>query len=266
MRYLVTPDFSQKVVSTPDSVAVVGEFVRLIEGSSKDEILSDRSVSVVADGVLYTYQHNGIKIFFSFGTDDSGEYLLAADIVVFSHTASANLGAKRPRDPSWDGTVNPNLNGKINPNFNGQINPKINGAINPTYNGRINPNFNGQLNPRFNSYLNYKFNSVINPKFNPSIDPQRNWAINPTRNKALPGPFVYDLKAKHEGFVVKANDTVSLVFSMRSEFKQVAVSNGIGGYLIFDLDNAWREYWVRHEADGFLRFNVKSVWIGFVVN
>ncbi|MBD9573432.1 hypothetical protein [Ensifer sp. ENS08] len=266
MRYIVTPDFSKTVISTPEAIPTVGNFIRLVEGSTKDELLSHRHVSVVADGVLYTFQEDGTKIFFSFGTDDSGEYLLAADLVALTPASPLQNPSPRARDPQRDRSVNPNHNFQINPKHNIKLNPKYNTQLNPKYNVQINPKYNTQINPRYNSRINYKLNPSINPRLNPSIDPQRNWSINPSRNKALPGPFIYDLRAKQEGFTVKASDSVVLIFSMSAVLRRIAVENGIGGYVVFDLDNVWREHWVRHPSEGYLCFSEMNEWVGFVVN
>ncbi|WP_085025312.1 hypothetical protein [Ensifer aridi] len=261
MRYIVTPEFSSKVVSTHESLPSVGSFIKLVAESSKEEIVSDRHTNIVVEGVLYTYQLDGTKIFFSFGTDDDGEYLLAADVVVLG-SPSADI-----RTPNRDRTGNPNLNQSINPRYNTELNPRYNTRVNPLYNTLLNPKYNTQLNPRYNTSINYRYNTSINPKYNTSLDPRRNYSINPLRNKALSGPFSYDLASKNDGFIVKANENVSLIFSTAAELTKTAVQiRSTGGCNVFDLNQNWIEYWVPHPLNGHLRFTPQNDWIGFVIN
>jgi len=264
MRYIVTPEFSQKVVSAAQSIRAVGDFLNFVEGADKERIVADRAITMVAVDVLYTYERDGVKIFFSFGNDKNGEYLLAVDIVLIDPNSNVMGSQPRLKDPNTDSSINPLRNGQLNPNFNGQLNPKFNGTINPIFNGRLNPKFNGAINPKFNGAISYRFNGAINPRFNSAVNPKTNWAINPLKNKVLTGPFLYDLKSQRDGFGVKPNDQVMLLFSLSAEFVGVAVSSDIGGYVVFDLNDNWIGHWVSHPAEGYLRFDTNNEWIGFV--
>jgi hypothetical protein len=271
MRYLVAPDFSKKVVgSTPAVLNSVGSFLKLVEQSDRTSLVADKRVSSLYSEAsdIFTCKLEEVWILFTFGSDSKGDYALMLDLILQTSPTDV-ASAQRPRlfakrDPRTDSSVNPLINGQISPRFNGQLNPQLNGQINPRFNGQINPQFNGQINPRFNGQVNPRFNGQINPRFNSALNPAFNSAINPLRNTLMGGPFLYDLELNQKGFVVKANDKVSLVFDMSAQHTQTAVAHS-QGFAVFDQNEDWTEYWVDTRKGLYLRFLSDGEWIGFVV-
>jgi hypothetical protein len=268
---LVAPAFAKKVAAAEGRVrSDVAQFLTWLQTISRPDLIKRSALltraAVGADetSAIYAFrQSERTRVIFTFANDNSGEYVLLVDLIVYSVEGSGPqiFAAK---NPVYDGTVNPQLNGAINPNFNGQLNPNFNGSINPNFNGAINPRFNGSINPAFNGSINYKFNSSINPAFNSSINPLFNSNINPNFNALFGGPFIYELPTTRRGYLVKANENVGLIFSMKGLFEAIAVKTD-HGYVVFDKDNNWSEHWVADSQGGFLRFDLNNQWIGFVV-
>jgi hypothetical protein len=270
MRYIVTPQFSQKLATLPSSAfPKVKSALSRIGDLTKDQLITDPAVFTLAAGTgLFAYRADDVRLFLTFGTDASGEYVLVADVAGSESLEPSNLNRVvgfSPRNPKTNGLLNPKINGLINPNFNGQINPNFNGQINPNFNGQINPNFNGQINPNFNGQINPNFNGQINPNFNSSLNPRFNWSIDPRRSSGLNTLFVYDLKANPTGFVVRANDQFMLIFDDNSEWKQFAVAHPNDGFVVFDRSGIWTEHWESNHHDGYNRFGLDNSWIGFAI-
>ena len=117
----------------------------------------------------------------------------------------------------------------------------------------------------FFAIKNPKTNSTLNPRFNTSINPGFNTSINPRFNPAYGGPFLYSLDLQQEGFLVRANEQVSIIFDMDSEFTGFTVHHDSGIILTFDTNNEWIGYMVPSGQDPLLRFNQSGDWIGILV-
>ena len=271
MKLIMTPEFSDKAVSSgSETLGDAAKFATAIEKLSISQLDGDPAFQKVSgEAELYIWKGSSAWIIFSVEARDGGEeYALAADVV--SHAAQG--GSARPasggyyatNDPKRDSSINPLRNSAINPTKNSTINPRFNSQINPRFNSQINPRFNSQLNPRFNSQLNIRYNSSINPRFNSSLNPRFNSAINLRRNRSFGGPFVYDLNLNQIGYLVRANDDVTLVFDPESELMWVAVKHGNGGFVVFKDGTEFTEHWEANGQGGFNRFDADK-WTGFVV-
>jgi hypothetical protein len=109
-------------------------------------------------------------------------------------------------------------------------------------------------------------NMMIDPRRNMMIDPNRNMMIDPRRNRSYGGPFVYDQHLNQEGFVVRANDEVSLIFdSQRAKFTGFIVQKGSNGANIFDPRGRWIGFFVSAGDDVLLKFDPSGQWTGLVV-
>ena len=118
------------------------------------------------------------------------------------------------------------------------------------------PNFSIK-NPRIHGMYNPKVNSLINPKVNS--------LINPRVNTAYSGPFVYTLDLRQEGFIVKANDNVELIFSFENDFIGLCIKANDNVYVFFDEKNEWIGFLVKATEEVRLRFNLDNDWTGLIV-
>jgi hypothetical protein len=269
MRYLAAPDFTSKVAHLPhDAMQVVRDVLIFVSTNGREMISSDRRVQRLVSEAsdILVFRTDGYRVLFTFGSNNDGEYLLLVDLISESGIGSGPGGGRlfTKRDPSRDASVNPLRNNQINPRSNSRLNPVFNSQINPTFNSRINPTFNSQINPTFNSQVNPTFNSQINPTFNSALNPMFNSSINPKRNTLMGGPFLYDLNLNQVGYLVKANERVSLVFDMNGRHLLTAVAHA-HGFAVFDAKNKWLENWIENGRGGYLRFHPNANWIGFVV-
>jgi len=273
MRYLVSPEFSEKVVLlTPASISEIAIALKQMESSTLPELISRGSVSSLSSPAsLFVMRQAGTRIFFSIGHDSHGEYALLVDVAVRADhdgvsSHSDFSGLIRPhRDPKTHGRLNPKTNGQINPKFNGKINPKINGKINPKFNGKISPKFNGQINPKFNGRINPKFNGQINPRLNGRINPKINWSINPKGNAVLSSLIIYNIDLTQAGYTVSANDTVLLQFDLKDEWVNFLVAHSMTGFVQFNPDGEWTGHWESNGQDGYNIFDLNNEWVGFAL-
>lgn len=243
MRYLVAPALASKIASSSTLAAALAAFISKIENwKTKDEAVFDQSVSKLFDSELFTFSAGTNRIFFSFLNDKDGEYILGIDIV--GHSSAVPKGSA------------------LNPYYS--KNPKHNATINPNFNANINPNFNASINPKFNASINPQFNASINPQFNASINPKWNWSLNPFNNLSFDGPFLFDLAINAIGFVVRANETVWLLFNSKLENTGFAVRHASDGFVVFSKDSEWVEHWADNKNGGFLRYDPQNQWLGFV--
>jgi hypothetical protein len=270
MRYLVSPEFSRKLMeSSQDILADVRGALERIETRSKEELLSSkRMIPLTLGSDLFAYRIGNVRIFLSFSSDEEGEYALIADMAAnetpsISDEVSGRLYPKP--DPKRDANLNPKLNSQINPKFNSQINPKFNSQINPKFNSQINPKFNSQINPKFNSQINPKFNSQISPKFNSSLNPKFNWSINARRNRSLATYFIFNLSADAQGYIVTANEHVWLVFDANAQWEKYAVRHPNDGFVVFRPDGEWIEHWESNGRHGWNVFTIDNEWTGFII-
>lgn len=122
-----------------------------------------------------------------------------------------------------------------------------------------------RINPIFNTSLNPVFNTSLNPIFNTSLNPVFNTSLNPAINLQYQGPFLYDLALVEQGFIVNANDSVSLLFRMNNTFDGILVKNAVGGFNQFDGQNKWVGYFISDRKSGYLIYDNHQHWIGIAV-
>lgn len=65
-----------------------------------------------------------------------------------------------------------------------------------------------------------------------------------------------------QGYLVKANDKVSLLFGMDGTFSGPAIVLPNGGFAVFDELGTWTEYMIDHGHGGYLRFSPDGQWLG----
>lgn len=270
MKHVATPQFLSKFETLRADAAVVDRIDNVVQqvgiARDKDALLETSGLNVVplkAD--VYVVRAGNARIFFTFAEGDEGTYVVFLDIADIHPSPRTLLTPSARKDPRRDSALNPKYNSAINPKSNSRLNPKFNSSINPKFNSSINPKFNSSINPKFNSSINPKYNSGINPKYNTSLNPRYNSSLNPKANAAFSGPFVYDLHLTPHAYLVRANENVSLMFSLDGKFKGPAVALSNGGFAIFDENSDWTEYFVDDGQGGYLRFTPDAEWIGIVV-
>jgi hypothetical protein len=248
------------------SVAGTAEVLRNVQlllatiqaAADPEALVSQRSSTVTADDGIYVARSGPVRLFYSIGRDESGEYVLLLDLATLGPAAHST--ATRLPD-----SLNPLTNRTLNPRFNQTLNPRFNHTINPRFNHTINPRFNHTINPRFNHTINPRFNHTLNPRFNHSLNPRFNHTLNPRYNSAFAGPYLYDLSRERTGYLIRATDTVLLRFTLEGEFQGVSIRTSAGGFTLFNSDNEWVGYWVPHGKGGFLQFDSDGEWAGFLV-
>ena len=245
MKLLVTPGFTEKLASIPkEGLAEISSIVSFVKEAEKNTLVDGAKGFEVRQlsSEIWSIRAGNYRAYGSIGTDEEGEYFLLLDIsveAVRTSTQSSFFAAKDPR-------TNPSLN----PNQNMAIDPRRNMMIDPRRNMMIDPNRN----------------MLIDPRRNMMIDPNRNMMIDPRRNRSYGGPFVYDQHLNQEGFVVRANDEVSLVFeSQRAKFTGFIVQKDGNGANMFDPTGRWIGFLVSAGDDVLLRFDPAGQWTGLVV-
>ena len=244
MRYFVTKEFNEKIAAlNAEQLTELSFLLKRIESSDKDSLLSQASSNVQSlSNDIYVMKVKKSRMFFSVGEDNDGEYILLLDYSFIS----ASYG--RP-DQAFAAK-----------------NPRTNMYLNPRSNMSINPRSNMSINPRSNMSINYRSNMSINPRSNMSLNPRSNMSINPRSNVSFGGPFLYSLDLDQKGFLVRANEKVTLLFDMSSEFIGVAVKHDSGVVLLFDTDNNWTGFLVpTSKEELFLHFDTDNNWLGLVV-
>jgi len=238
MRYFATSEFNEKIKAL--NVAHLSELSILLKSvysSDKGELLSEMSNNIHSlPNNIYVMRAKNFHLYFSFGEDDDGEYLLLLDFSTLSTSYGWQSQSFAVKNPKTNMSLNPRSNMSINPRSNMSLNPRSNMSINPKSNMSINPRSNMSINPRSNMSINYRSNMSINPRSNMSLNPRSNMSINPRSNVSFGGPFIYSLDLEQKGFLVRANETVTLLFDMLSEFIGVGVSHQHTGIiLLFDV-------------------------------
>ncbi|PBB98370.1 hypothetical protein [Mesorhizobium sp. WSM3862] len=268
MRFVVTPEFTTKLTQvSPSGLRELGAVIELIETREKSDIL------VGSDGVrvrtlserFITFEVGEYTVFTSLESDQQGEYLLLLDLSSEESEAGQATGFPTANDPRRNMMLDPNKNVSIDPRRNMLVDPNRNMMIDPNRNMMIDPNRNMMIDPNRNMMIDPNRNMMIDPNRNMSIDPRRNMMIDPRRNRYYGGPFVYDTKLNQEGFLVRANDEVSLIFDMSGKFAKFIVKNGSDGANVFDTKRKWVEFLIKPEAELFLRFGLNRRWLGIVV-
>ena len=255
MRYLVTPNFSKKIADqSNDTIALISAFIKKIEASDKNDILTQGIDGVfpqliTSDILVFKFKAQNLKIYATFGRYSEGDYLLLLDFTI---------QRKAPSSYKALSFKNPRTNNLYNPRLNSTINPHLNSTINPRLNSTINPHLNSTINPRLNSMINYRLNSTINPRLNS--------AINPRLNAAFSGPFIYSQDLNQEGFIVRANADVELIFDNILEFKGLAIRANKNVSVLFNEDNDWIGHLVSANEEVRLRYDQNNDWIGIIID
>ena len=238
MRYFVTPDFSNKIKNQPpDITQSLSLLIKRIEQSDKSTLIQNGfdgnpPLLLENDFLVFGIQGQDFRVYTTFGSDSEGEYLLLLDFTVQKKT---------PTTYSFPTLKDPKTNSIYNPRLNSMINPKLNSMINPRLNSMINPKLNSMINPRLNSM------------------------INPRLNTAYSGPFVYSEGLDKEGYVVKANDNLELIFNLNNDFAALCVKANENVFVLFDDNNEWIGFLVKAVKDVRLRFDLNNDWSGLII-
>ena len=270
MRYFVTPDFSNKIKNQPpDITQSLSLLIKRIEQSDKSTLIQNGfdgnpPLLLENDFLVFGIQGQDFRVYTTFGSDSEGEYLLLLDFTVQKKTPTT-YSFPTLKDPKTNSIYNPRLNSMINPKLNSMINPRLNSMINPKLNSIINPRLNSMINPKLNSMINPRLNSMINPKLNSVINPRLNSMINPRLNTAYSGPFVYSEGLDKEGYVVKANDNLELIFNLNNDFAALCVKANENVFVLFDDNNEWIGFLVKAVKDVRLRFDLNNDWSGLII-
>lgn len=266
MRYFASPQFTAKLnpLGLQDR-SRVSEFLQRIVSSQKGDLLQTNIESVkLLESEIYVANLGSVSVYFTFGNDNGEEYVLLLDATAHQpYRRSASFFAAK--DPRTNSALNPKLNSALNPRRNSRLNPRLNSAINPRLNSRINPRLNSSINPRLNSSLNYRLNSSINPRLNSSLNPRLNSSINPRINSAFGGPYLYSDSLQQEGYLVRVNNMIELVFDMQGSHSGQLVTADEQVQVQFDRDNNWIGYTVHATEDVRLRYDRSGSWIGIIV-
>ena len=260
MRFRVAPEFSEKLAQvSSDEIGTISEIVKFVEATEKDSLEAGApgiEIRNLNDEIL-SIKRREYRVYASFGHDDNGEYLLLLDISLKQLRAAAKS--------SFLATKDPRTNRTLDPNRNMMIDPRRNMMIDPRRNMMIDPNKNMMIDPRRNMMIDPNRNMMIDPNRNMMIDPHRNKMIDPRRNRYYGGPFIYSTTLEQEGFVVRANDEVSLIFDLSAQYTRFFVNNGKDGANVFDVSGHWVEFLITTQHDVRLRFDTTGQWIGLVV-
>ncbi|MBK7646968.1 MAG: hypothetical protein IPJ12_07395 [Betaproteobacteria bacterium] len=269
MKLLLTPGFTEKLASLQkEDLAAIYSIVQLVQETEKSKLESG------ADGIefrqlsddIWSMRVGNSRVYGSFASDDDGEYCLLLDISIEANRSTTPSNFFAAKDPRKNSSLNPNTNMTIDPRRNMTIDPRRNMTIDPNRNMTIDPRRNMTIDPRRNMTIDPNRNMTIDPRRNMMIDPNRNMMIDPRRNISYGGPFVYDQQLIQEGFVVRANDKVSLIFDSRAaKFSCFVVSHIANGANIFDPTGQWIGFLVSANNDVSLRFDTSGNWTGLIV-
>jgi hypothetical protein len=268
MKFLVTPTFTEKLSSlASDGLPAIAAIVDFVKNTDKTALARGRSdVQVrMLDGSILTLKHGHYRIYASIGGDENEEYLLLLDVGVEQMQPMSKAAFFATKDPRKDSSLNPNINMTIDPRRNMMIDPNRNTLIDPRRNMMIDPNRNMMIDPRRNMMIDPNRNMMIDPRRNMMIDPNRNMMIDPRRNRYYGGPYLYDIHLNQEGFVVRANEKVSLLFDQSARFSGFVVGTDRENENIFDIHGSWIGFLVPTQSDVRLRFGTNGEWIGIIV-
>jgi hypothetical protein len=268
MRFLVTPTFTEKLSSlTGEDLAEISRVVNIIKDVDRSGLTGRASGLDVRplDTNILTIKRGKYRIYASFGSDSDGEYLLLLDIGLEGTEPRARAEFFATKDPRKNPILDPNRNMTIDPRRNMTVDPNRNMTIDPRRNMTIDPRRNMTIDPRRNMTIDPRRNMTIDPRRNMTIDPNRNMTIDPRRNRFYGGPYLYSVVLEQEGFIVRANDRVSLIFDMSAHFNNfiVFLENGFGN--VFDLFGGWVGFLVPTPTDVILRFDTSGQWLGIIV-
>jgi hypothetical protein len=268
MKFLVTPTFTEKLSSlTSDGLPAISAIVDFIKAVDKSALVKGRAdVHVrILDGSILTLKHGDYRIYASIAGDENEDCLLLLDIGLEQTQPVAKADFFATRDPRKNPSLDPNRNMMIDPRRNMMIDPNRNMMIDPHRNMMIDPNRNMMIDPHRNMMIDPNRNMMIDPRRNMMIDPNRNMMIDPRRNRYYGGPYLYDTQLNQNGFVVRANEKVSLMFDPSSRFTGFVVETDSGNENVFDLCGSWVGFLVPTQSDVRLRFGTNREWVGIVV-
>ena len=119
MRYVASPVFTKKL-SLVDLTDILGvaSFIRFIEDSSnKEEILSGQQNIILLEEDIFLFSKQTIYVYFTFGENDDGEYVLLLDIII-QQTRAGTKEMFTMKNPKTNSSLNPRRNSAINPRRN----------------------------------------------------------------------------------------------------------------------------------------------------
>jgi hypothetical protein len=204
MRFIVTPEFSEKVSSlSRDGISAISTIANFISETDRNSLTQgNRGIEVRSlTGDIVVINYSPYRLFASFGSDSEGEYLLLMDVSIEASQVSTIGGFFATKDPRRNQMFDPNRNMTIDPRRNMTIDPNRNMTIDPRRNMTIDPNRN----------------MTIDPRRNMTIDPNRNMTIDPRRNRYYGGPYIYNTQLKQVGFLVYPLRTRYCCTSMRQQ-------------------------------------------------
>ena len=213
MRFIPNPEFVTKLGSVDGSDRHnLASFLEFVASATDKDAILDNSTHLLSLGEeIYVYQEQSTGIYFTFGNDADGEYLLLLDVTTKGTTA--RLGTLfSTKDPSTNSAVNPRFNSAINPRFNSAINPRFNSAINP----RLNSTFGGPY-----LYTNELTNAGYLVKANENVD------------------LIFELSGEFSGFLVSANEQIRVQFDTSNQWVGYVVKANEDVALRYTIDGKW---------------------------
>ena len=268
MRYIVAPEFSSKLSTlTPDGITAISAIVKYIESNTKEAILGGEAGIEVRDlgKQIYNIKYLDYRMYITFGSDEEGEYILLLDMAQETTKTASHRQYFSVKDPRSNTMLNPNSNMTIDPRRNMTIDPSRNMTIDPNRNMMIDPRRNMMIDPNRNMMIDPHRNMMIDPRRNMMIDPNRNTMIDPRRNRFYGGPYSYSTDLNQTGFLVRANEKVTLFFDMSANFIEFGVVTDQGNTNIFDINRSWVGFLVNTDKEVQLRFDTRNRWLGFIV-
>ena len=262
MKYFVTPDFSKKIGSLPASAHLAAsKVVSFVASVDTARLFSgDPNIGVRQLGSeFFTLTYANYRFYANLVHDREGDYLLFLD-VAFEASQPVATGTGR-----FFATKDPRTNPMIDPSRNMTIDPRRNMMIDPNRNMMIDPNRNMTIDPRRNMTIDPNRNMTIDPRRNFTIDPRRNMTIDPRRNRFYGGPYIYTPDLAQIGFVVRANETVSLTFDMEAHFTGFYVATEQNNLNIFSVSGTWEGFLTRANQEVLLMFDTRCNWTGLIV-
>ena len=268
MKFLVTPSFTEKLSAlAQEGLPAISEIVSFIKAVDKNALAGGKPGLQVRmlDSNMLTLKYGNCRIYASIASDESGEYLLLLDVGIEQAQPAPKADFFATKDPRKNPSFDPNRNMTIDPRRNMMIDPRRNMMIDPNRNMMIDPRRNMMIDPRRNMMIDPNRNMMIDPRRNMMIDPNRNMMIDPRRNRYYGGPYIYDTQLNQVGFVVRANEKVSLLFDPSARFTSFVVRTDSANENIFDIRGGWIEFIVPTPSNVRLRFDTNGGWLGMII-
>lgn len=268
MRFLVSPEFTQKMASIDENgISAISKIINYIKENEKAVLITDNKhfQPRPLSNDIFLFDAGDHKIYVSFGQDPEGDYVILLDLAAESNKPIQNKDFFTTKNPKTNSSINPLKNSAIDPRRNMMIDPRRNMMVDPRRNMMIDPRRNMMIDPRRNMMIDPRRNMMIDPRRNMMIDPRRNMMIDPRRNSSYGGPFLYDTNLNQVGFIVRADDKVHLIFNKDSTFEGIAVSTDQGNKNIFNKNNEYIGFWVPANKDIYNRFDLNGSWLGIAI-